>query len=457
MKVRKSLWLRLGLIWLMGLLLLSPIACSVGGGGDEKLTSDKNATPTPIPTSVGPSSSTYTVERGDVIRKFQFSARIAPVLEEELFFKMNGYVETVYVRRGDEVKAGDLLAELEMTDLKNQITQKQAEMTAVQMNYDRRLAESRASVRAKELNLAKIRTSLSESQLVRGRISLEQARTRLADAQREYGESLDRAWEQEEVRQRYADEVRNAQWNLEIVEAEYNDMLRDRERVGYDIELAQQDLDLALMAQQEIEIGLDITQTLLSLQRLNDQLKDARIEAPFDGVILQLSVVDGKQVQGYDAVMTLADTTELEVSADLMDTEMSELSEGMEITAEFVNRPGQEIKGVIRRLPYPYGSTKPADGVTDEDKSVRITLTNPEDSGYKFSVGDRLRLTAELERAEGVLRLPPQAVRTFEGRTFVVIKQEGGQRRIDVRLGIQADDWLEILDGLEEGQEVIAP
>ncbi|HNT77683.1 MAG TPA: efflux RND transporter periplasmic adaptor subunit [Anaerolineae bacterium] len=454
MTVKKSLWLRLGLIWLLGTLLLSPIACTVGGGDTPQ---KEVATPTPIPTSVVPSNPTYTVDRGDVIRKFQFSARIAPVLEEELFFKMNGYVETVYVRRGDVVKAGDLLAELEMTDLKNQITQKQAEMTAVQLNYDRRLAESRASVRAKELNLAKIQASQSDSQLVRARISLEQARIRLSNAQDEYRKSLDRAWEQEDVRKRYAEGVQDAQWNLEIAEAEYNDVLRDRKRTGYDIELAQQDLDLALMAQQEIEIGLDITQTLLSLQRLNDQLKDARIEAPFDGVILQLSVVDGKQVQGYDAVMTLADTTQLEVSADLMDSEMSELTEGMEITAEFVNRPGQEIKGVIRRLPYPYGSTKPADGVTDEDKSARITLTNPEESGYKFSVGDRLRITTELERSENTLRLPPAAVRSFEGRTFVVIQQEGGQRRMDVRLGVKSDDWVEILDGVEEGQVVIAP
>jgi len=66
-------------------------------------------------------------------------------------------------------------------------------------------------------------------------------------------------------------------------------------------------------------------------------------------------------------------------------------------------------------------------------------------------------LTVELERSVDTLWLPPQAVRTFEGRSFVVIQEGGAQRRMDVRIGIRSDDRLEILDGLVEGQTVIAP
>jgi multidrug efflux pump subunit AcrA (membrane-fusion protein) len=66
-------------------------------------------------------------------------------------------------------------------------------------------------------------------------------------------------------------------------------------------------------------------------------------------------------------------------------------------------------------------------------------------------------MTVELERQEGTLWLPPQAVRTFEGRSFVVVQEGGAQRRIDVRIGIRSDDRVEILEPLEEGQTVIAP
>ncbi|MCD6285160.1 MAG: efflux RND transporter periplasmic adaptor subunit [Anaerolineae bacterium] len=428
-------------------------ACASGSAGGASA----DATPTPIPTSVVPSNPTYVVQRGDVIRLLQFSGRVAPVLEEELFFKTSGYVDQVYIRRNDEVQEGDLLAELEVTDLKNQITQKEAELQSVQMNYERRVTEAQNGVRAGELNLAKLEASTSETSIISARINLERSRIRLAEARDDYNKSLDRDWEKEEVRDRYAEAVRDAQWSVEISEAQYADAQKAQQRNGYELELSQMNLDLAKLNLSEIKTGLDVTRTVLSLERLTDQLNDARIVAPFTGVVLQSSIMEGKQVQGYSTMMVLADPTELEVSADLQDSEMSELAEGMSVVAEFVNRPGEEYAGVIRRLPYPYSGGGLSEAVDDEDKSTRITLEGIDPVEAGWVMGDRLRLTSELERSEGTLWLPPQAVRTFEGRSFVVIQEGSAQRRIDVRVGIRSDDRVEILDGLEEGQVIIAP
>jgi len=437
---------------LIGIVSL-PLGCaSIASPGSQA----SEATPTPIPTPLVPTNPTYQVQRGDVVRLLQFSGRAAPVREEDLFFRRNGYVETVYARRNDEVEEGELLAELEVTDLKNQITQVEAELLAVQMNNERRTAEANADVRTRELNLAKLRASTSDAQLLSARINLERAQEALANAQDEYNKSLDREWEREEVRERYAEGVRNAQWNLDLARAQYNDVLRARERLTYDIELAQQDLDLAMMRRAEIETGVDITRTLLSLQRLYDQLGEARIIAPFDGVILSTSITAGSQVQGYRGVMIIADPTELEIMADLQDSEMRELNEGMALLAEVVNRPGEQVMGSIRRLPYPYGGGGRLEGIQDEDKATRILLEK-DIKELGMNVGDRVRITIELERSEDTLWLPPQAVRTFEGRTFVVVQEEGGQRRLDVTIGIRSDGRYEILGGLSEGQLVVAP
>ena len=440
------------LLALIGVTLL-PLGCSSGLGSSDAA---DQPTPTPIPTSIVPTNPTYEVQRGEVIKLLQFSGRVAPVLEEELFFKRNGYVDTVYIRRNDEVKEGDLLAELEVTDLKNQITQAEAELTATQMDNDRRVAQAAANVRAKELNLAKLEASISDSQLIGARINLERARENLTNAEIEYKESLERDWEKEEVRERYAKTLRDMQWNLEITQAQYTDAVRARERIAYDIELAQQDLNLAMMSMQEIESGVDVTRTLLSLQRLRDQLDEARIVAPFDGVILSSSLLAGTQIQGYKGVMVIADPTQLEVTADLQDSELSELTEGMPLTAELTNRPGEIVEGLIRLLPYPYGGGGSIAGVQDEDESARIALAkNFEELG--LDMGDRVRITVELERSEDTLWLPPQAIRTFEGRNFVVVQESGGQRRVDVTIGIRSAERIEILNGVTEGQVVIAP
>jgi len=447
-----SLFLLLIMIGLIGL----PLGCSSGSSDPSSSAAQSGPTPTPIPTSIVPTNPTYQVQRGDVVRLLQFTGRAAPVREDELFFRSNGYVENVYARRNDSVKEGDLLAELEVTDLKNQITQAEAELVAVKMNNDRQVAEAMASVRARELALAKLQASTSDTQILSARISLERAQEALADAKIEYQEALDRPWEKEEVRERYADAVRNAQWNLDLAQAQYNDAIQARERLTYDIELAQQDLDLAQMRQSEIEAGVDVTRTLLSLQRLQGLLADARILAPFDGVILSTNIIAGSQIQGYKTVMSIADPTELEIMAELSTSEMSELTEGTVLVAEVMNRPGDIVPGFIRRLPYPYGGGGKIEGVQDEDASTRVTLEkSPIELGMK--VGERVRLTVELERSVNTLWLPPQAVRTFEGRNFVVIQEDGGQRRLDVTIGIRSSERLEILDGLSEGQIVIAP
>lgn len=449
--VRQSLTRWVSLVVLVSV-ALGGFACASGGSPASR---DTGPTPTPIPTSIVPTNPTYTVQRGDVVQLLQFTGRVAPVTEQRLFFRTGGYVDKVYVRRNQEVKAGDLLAELEVTDLKNQIIQVEAEVNAVRMDYDRRLVEAQNSVRAAELRLAKLEASGNQSQVVRARINVERAQRALADAEHGYNEVLQRPWETEDVRNHYRNAIREAEWNLQIAQAELNDALAAQRRNNIDVELAEMDLSVIMMRVSEIEAGLDITRSLLSLQRLQDQLNDARIVAPFDGVVLTMNLMEGTQVQGYREVMTLADPTALEISADLPDSQMSLLQEGMEVIAEFVNRPGTEYRGVIRWLPYPYGASGTTQSAQEDDRSVRITLLNL-DSNVRFEIADRLRLTVELERSEDTLWLPPQAVRTFEGRSFVVVQEGGAQRRLDVRLGIRSDERVEILDGLTEGQVVIA-
>jgi len=72
-------------------------------------------------------------------------------------------------------------------------------------------------------------------------------------------------------------------------------------------------------------------------------------------------------------------------------------------------------------------------------------------------VGELIRVTVVVERRDNVLWVPPEAVRTFEGREFVVVRDGETQRRVDVEIGIRGDDRVEIEAGLTEGEIVVAP
>jgi multidrug efflux pump subunit AcrA (membrane-fusion protein) len=72
-----------------------------------------------------------------------------------------------------------------------------------------------------------------------------------------------------------------------------------------------------------------------------------------------------------------------------------------------------------------------------------------------LALGDLQRVTVVLERKDNVLWLPPQAIRTFEGRKFVVVQEGDAQLRVDVKVGIESEDRVEIEEGLTDGQIVV--
>jgi multidrug efflux pump subunit AcrA (membrane-fusion protein) len=124
----------------------------------------------------------------------------------------------------------------------------------------------------------------------------------------------------------------------------------------------------------------------------------------------------------------------------------------MEVTLTPVVLEGDALTGIIYSLPYPYGS-----GSKDAlDQSLRIAV-DQDLVAEGYEVGDLVEVVVLLDKSEDILWLPPQAIRTFEGRKFVVVKDGDGQRRVDVRTGLQSDDRVEILEGVEEGQVILAP
>jgi multidrug efflux pump subunit AcrA (membrane-fusion protein) len=92
--------------------------------------------------------------------------------------------------------------------------------------------------------------------------------------------------------------------------------------------------------------------------------------------------------------------------------------------------------------------------IEDEDTSTRVSVDSTA-SNAQFEEGDLVRVTVVLERKDDVLWLPPQAIRTFEGRQFVVVQEGDGQLRVDVKVGIESEDRVEIEEGLEEGQIIV--
>jgi RND family efflux transporter MFP subunit len=208
------------------------------------------------------------------------------------------------------------------------------------------------------------------------------------------------------------------------------------------------------MLEQEVRLAeIELERNSYGVEELQKIIEDSQIVAPFDGVVLTLQVAPGREVGAFQPLVTVADLANLEIGADLISDQMQPLQEGMAATAFLVGQPGEGLSGEIRLLPMPFG-TGEAEDENNGGFPVRISL---DDLPPELESGDLVRITVILEQKGDVLWLPKQAIRSFEGRRFVLVEEGEGQRRVDVELGIEGDDRVEILEGLEEGQVIIGP
>jgi len=125
---------------------------------------------------------TYVVRRGKVTRELGFTGRISPIEEVPLYFKMGGYVKQVLVRPGDQVEAGDLLAELEIGDF--QVTSAELNLALAQARLTQAEQANAYAIVQAELALALAQEQLARTMAlratytantVRARVGLEQA------------------------------------------------------------------------------------------------------------------------------------------------------------------------------------------------------------------------------------------------------------------------------------------
>ncbi|MFP4438033.1 MAG: biotin/lipoyl-binding protein [Chloroflexaceae bacterium] len=190
----------------------------------------------------------------------------------------------------------------------------------------------------------------------------------------------------------------------------------------------------------------------IELEKAQKRVNNGRIIAPQAGEILALSIGEGDQVEAFEAVVELADPAQLEIAAELSAEQMRQLAEGQPAEVTLLARPDVVMPAVVRRLPAPYGSGG-SGAVAEEDQTTRFEILDTK--GLDLTPGAVAKVRVVLEEKEDVLWLPPDAIRSFEGRQFVVIREGDRERRAPVEIGIRTDDRVEILEGVEAGDIIV--
>ena len=354
--------------------------------------------PTAIPTPVVPSKPVYQVERGKIVYERRFFGRITPLVTEEIAFEIDGRVLEVFVDAGADVVEGDMLARLNTAGLESQLLDAEEELAIATSILES--ADSKARF---------------DSQ--RAALTLEMAQLKLDHAEAQAGAS------------RSADDT--LQINLLTLERNLAQVAVDELTSGVDPQLR-----------------FDVTRAQKRVNEIKATIAKAELVAPMSGRLVNFSADAGQPIISYEAVGLVADLSAIEVTDEMNPEDLTELAEGMPLLIKRAALPGNVYSGTIASLPAPYGLA------TDELVHVAFDEQPPAD---EFKVGDRMNFTVVIEERDDVLWLPQSAIRQFSGRNFIVVQNEGVQQRADVRLGLEGDGRVEILEGADEGQTVIGP
>ncbi len=483
------------------LLLITGLLVACGSRGRPQ------ATPTPIPTPARPVQPTYVVQRGTVVVSATFNGRVSAADEVRLYFRRDGIVKRVYVQRGEDVHQGDLLAELEAADLERELARAQHNLemaklalAASQQAREARLTEAEHQVRLAELQLeaareearrqlriaqqelAKLQAQDPTPQKAQAEARLEQARVQLERAQAAYDAvawrpdiaALPQAMQLQQATLAYQQAKAAYELALQAVRIHAIDLQLQAEKVAQArrrLERLQDDApntpeELALVQAQQrletlrreedLEARIRLEDARFQVEDVRARLEETRLRASVDARVIALSLAVGQSVRAYQPVLILADPRRLAVTAQPDADILSSLREGQPVTITLPSRPGLVLPGHIDRLPYPYGSGGQAEGTPEEGTIVRIRFDR-DPIAQGLQIGDLVEVHVVLARKENVLWLPPEAIRTFGGRTFVVVQEGNLRRRVNVTLGLRGKDRVEIRSGLEEGQVVIGP
>jgi membrane fusion protein, copper/silver efflux system len=168
--------------------------------------------------------------------------------------------------------------------------------------------------------------------------------------------------------------------------------------------------------------------------------------APRDGIVLERNAIEGMRAQPGDALFRVADTSVVWAMVDVAERDLGALAVGQPVTVKARSFPGHEFQGKISVI-YPRinRDTRTA--------RIRIELSNPD----TVLLPD-MYVDAEIDTGspQPVLAVPDSAILDTGSRQAVFV--EKGQGRFeprDVKLGHRGGGYVEIREGVVEGEPVV--
>jgi|GEM_PF-2459197 len=352
------------------------------------------------------------IKEGPVVVLIAATGRVEAKDHAKLSSRIGGRIVQLPYDAGDRVKKGELLLVLESEDI------------------DAKVEEARQRIKASHAHLKRLRAGSRPEE-----IAEQQARVLERESERELAK---------------ANERRGAKLFQDgyISRSEYDDLFTALKVAKQRFEAENKRLALVEKGPRQEEIE-EAYQELLAAQSVLKGLESDRnelfIHSPLTGVVTVRFAEPGETVSAQQAIIEVADLTNLEVKVQVEETDAGKVKTGQNAYLLPDIFPDRSIKGKVVEI----------SPIADYSQgTIEVTVIAEEDASF-LKPGMTVDTSIEVQKITNSLLVPFSALIEEEGKVYVyVISEEHAQKRA-IKTGIRGQTYVQLISGLEEGDLVV--
>lgn len=430
-------------------------------------------------------------EKRDIVTYLEFSGNVEAVNMVNVYSDTSAKVLEVKVKEGDKVQKGDVIAVLDSSETEYNIAKSEMALEQSKKNNAYNIKDSQNSLGNLQEQIALgLNATINNAQ-----DALETAQKNYQDAADTYNEavlkyeadetdaivsakkslistqlSYNQSMSQYSDRNPISDEaeavlennLKVAKDNVEEARKKAKEAVEDYYEAFLDAEErlldAQKNYESTVLSMnQNLETYsnnlerttalADVTTTQMDIDHMKESLEDFVIYATMDGYITSLNMKAGEYIGAATPVAEITDlsTMQAKIKIDEYDVANVAVNDAVQI---YINALDKTYDGKIASI------SKKAVSQSDVAylESV-VEFATAEDISSGLSAEIKLVKSEEL----GVLALPVDSIRYHEDNTAYVLMYdaEGVEIMKDVTLGVSDGSWVQILDGIGEGDIVL--
>jgi HlyD family secretion protein len=368
-------------------------------------------------TKIKQNASTYTVSYMDLNSEVNLTGTISYIEEENVYPKVSGIVKDVFVSEGSLVKNGDKILEIDSTQANLSYQNASASYQNAKISYELTLkskSDLENAVKQAENNL---NAALASYDVAKANYDSVMGNDKATDLQK-----------------------KQAEQQLAQAEATLNNA-----RIALDN--AKRQLDNFTLKLEQAQVQLN--QAKASLDTATKALNDYIVRSPIDGVVLSLSASKNAPVQMGMPVAVVGNPKGFLVTAYADEIDMPKLKAGQSATITFDAVKNVSLQGKVsfvglKKISIPGGGSA-------YTVKVEIPESNP---SIKSGMSCNIQIIASSKKH--VLAVPVSSVVTLaDGKTYVDKVVNGKVERVEIKTGISSNIYIEVVDGLNEGDTVL--